>query len=286
MKGETKKDHDGDITLIDLIAVVLRYRSVMILFPALIGAVAALVLFVAPLIGLPIGYAPAYAATQRIVVGSTPPMIEEYLPIDPSALMKELLAQQQVESMVEERTTGGLDSDGRTRINMRYTYRVMAPTEASAIQSINDIVESVTASFRDEMKEAIGVGVTSVDNAIASSSVEGRRFIDSLTTEFEEQDSYTIIMERYVAESAVEITRMMQQRELLRQLANSPESLYAMTGPPRITRDTGFSRSAVLVGSVLGSIVAALFLSFLLEYIRRVRHDPLEIEKIKSAIGK
>ena len=256
---------EDTISLIDLLAVLIRHRLLIIIgtLVALVGAI--IYVSVGP------GAAPEEAAVpeirytvrQDLLVLDLPEAAATYLNLEPAPTVAQLLE----------------------------NPAVVAAAWAQAYD--DDRAQSSPALLQADVAQLIGGGDYTVSNsgAIISlswsdtdrSAAEG--FISALNTAV--ADELASQLGPLAAETAALAPEDSPARALLSRLGTDPGSLLVplgtSTAEERIAPEEGTDPAMIVVIATITALFLFIFLAFVLEYVGRVKQEPEEMEKLKAA---
>ncbi|MFA7567937.1 MAG: hypothetical protein WCY01_12975 [Alkalispirochaeta sp.] len=302
---------DDTISLIDLLAVVVRHRRLIIIGTLCVGIVTAAVLYLGPLAGLEAGPQYRYTAERQVFLTPMPPEAQRYIAVDIPSIARLILEDPQTVGEVfadfedapppnrtHERYLTMVDRD---IIGERYTVAWDGNTRKLTLRYTNSSVENAIG-FLDAMVGTLGPEIATVVGPIFDDAVQS---LDEALAETLDQFGAAVIagiigLEGTSAENdptsliaAVDRAGTTTVRSLadlnlaisrLGSLADDPTTLYSAVGKTAVFEGmSGTGRSTVVIIATITTFFLTVFLAFVLEYIRRVRHDPEEMEKLHSA---
>ncbi|HKK47551.1 MAG TPA: hypothetical protein VJ932_00545, partial [Alkalispirochaeta sp.] len=302
---------EDTISLIDLVAVVVRHRGLIIGGTLLVGVLVAAVLYFGPMLGFEMGPQAVYTAEQRVVINPIPQEVEEFVSVDIPTSVRSLLtdpilvgevyrgfeedppedrSEERFLTMIRrnvigERYTVSWDSNTRT-ITLQYTNSTSEDTVAFLQEILMMMTPEVAAHLEPRFTEAAeslqeSLELTREDLAVLANDTllqltDANRDTDiaSLMTAIDRAGGSTL-------RSLADIERAVARLETL---STDAGSLFSPVGQPVVFEDTtGSSRSMVVIIATITAFFLTVFLAFVLEYVRRVREEPEEMAKLESA---
>lgn len=286
--------YDEDtISLIDLIAVVVRHRRLIVIgtILAAIGAVAVVSLM--PDFGIPAEPAPTYTveqqAEQQLVLYQIPEEFRRYITVDPSTAIQALLTNPRFIGEIY-RIAGGTPATGSPEqylaqirqnvIGGSYTVEWDSATasqrriatlsySAATPEAAQGFLDALTARLGDELTAQIGAQLADDASTVTAA-------IDRLTA-IDENDGLSLGTLAYTEQQ-------------LQAFADDAGRFYTVLEGPAVyevhvqTEQTpSRSSSTVIVIATITAFFLTVFLAFVLEYIRRVKTDREEMGKLETA---
>ena len=301
---------EDTISLIDLVAVLIRHRMMIIIGIILVGIIVATSLYVGPTVGFEIGPEPEYTAQQQILVESIPLNIRQRINVDPAIRLQSILN------------------------DPRFVGEVYAPFETDA-PADRPPERYLTMILRDIIGNAYNVTWDSETNIFtlqytASTPDDATEFLDAMilqsTRELSNQinpqiESAKTIAERTLAESSTRIVRLTEQALLrttstlseewtnevllhlegdgalalsafitvigeitmLEELIAESDQIAIPFGLPVVFEETPRSRSIIVIIAIALAFFVMVFLGFVFEYLHHIRQEPKAMQKLLSA---
>lgn len=304
------------ITLIDLAAVLLRYRRMVVVGTLAVVAVYSALFVVIPFMGVDLGPGPTFAVEKRIRVRPINPNLAEAVTVSTGSTLSSMLkdvplvvecyeaaAARDGSPAINQRSRSRLfDSVNRDMIEGRYAVEYKHATqsvivryetldlefgaallEEVAIKGSETLAEFVDDNVRQSIKstrltvdetktEVNAVIIESIGNAIpdlAANSTSGQRVLDEFASDWVDRLSP-------FADARQTLSRLEELQTQTSTLAVPDEGVSVYEQPGR-------SPIRALVVLTVVAFLFFLILAFVLDYGRRVRSDPEEMTKIRSA---
>ena len=316
---ETHYETD-EISLVDLIAVLIRYRRMIIWGTVVVAILSIGVLFVLPAVGLMDGPASEFEVSVTVRVASLPQTVNRYGSVNFPVTLRETLLdpvyilpyyqqkQQQTDPAVE---------DDRTRPELlRYLeenyigdeYQVVWSEAASSLtltcacenpdnaeQFLVSLVENLAPAVAVDLVAQLTPVISVLEQSLAATQeslagvvLAGSR--DFLQDEFSSASIFASLlryMELNASNSLASLSDLALAREYLTELSTSPATFFSVVGDTRVvaTAPAGTSRSTTVVLSVVAAFFALCLAAFVRQYARNVRNDPVQLAKLKDAWG-
>lgn len=305
---------EDEISLIDLLAVLIRYRRLIIRGTALAGVLAVLVLYVLPLTGLLEVEEDTYTAEVELIVERVPPELREFIPIDPGTLLRASLTDLRTVAAVyrDFATEDELDPEMTHPRYLAYVRREVIPERLSV--GWDGSTRTIRIRWKgDDPEDAVAFVDALIEYAAPSMSEEILRLLqdaeDRLMLNLENarrnlQESLVAAVERMadsprgVSEERIRdliegsetgVIRGLMEAELaleaLRVVTDNPSGLFMVVSNPVVLAEEpeAQGRAVRVVVTVMAAFFLLVFLAFVLQYARNIRRDPEEMAKLQSA---
>ena len=317
---------DDTVSLIDILAVLLRHRRLIVSITVIVTLAAVVVLYVLPALGLSQRYqAPSRVvrgsqsrAVARVQVQALPEITYPYLAstadsVQSLATTTWLMAQ--VTARLDDLNTIAAawrpfaerhpetappDTPEAYLVAVQRDVVPLLEVESDAITGI------ITVSYRAGRPEDASQFVdTLLDGAIDAVAAQiGPNLAQVERTTRDALDRSTTMVERLIAQipssgapgsnqtlqSTVvpmldELVELQAARAVIDSLAQNPAALYSRIGTTAVEPKSGnqWNRSTLVIAVFAVTLVFAIFCAFVLEYVRRVKAQPSELEKLRSA---
>ncbi|MBL8966197.1 MAG: hypothetical protein JNG85_04250 [Spirochaetaceae bacterium] len=281
--GHEGKPED-EVSLVDLLAVLLRYRKIILILPAAAAALAGLYLFVVQ--GL-VGKSPSatYLASHSAPVSPIPGELQATIGVDPVQTLNAYFVSVPVHAaafpkhfpealagMDEIETTTYLKNElVAKRIKYaydpairRYSLSLSDADGTKAGRYLEELWNGAAGLVKERLRDA-------VDSALARTEAE--------LTLFET----TRVLDRTSLEAK---TKLVYSRERLRALKGDadfpfgPDAYLAVS----LEKDDASGRGKTVALVYFASLFLAILLAFILNAIRGIRRDPAAMEKLREAL--
>ncbi|MEX2442950.1 MAG: hypothetical protein WD492_05070 [Alkalispirochaeta sp.] len=301
---------EDTISLIDLVAVVVRHRVLIIGGTFLAGLLVTALMYAGPMAGIEIGPQPVYTAEQRVLVNPLPPELQESVSVDIPTTVRTLLTNPLLvgeayrefedtpredrspeqyltairEDVIGKRYNVEWDSDTLT-ITLQYTNNSREHTVAF----LDEILALVTPEVADYLEPRFVEAGESLratrDRTREDLAILANDTLLQLTDAGIDTDLVSLMeaIDRIGGATLRSLADIERAIGRLEALSEDPSALLSAVGSPIVFEDTTSSRAMVVIISTITAFFLAVFLAFVLEYIRRVRHEPEEMAKLESA---
>ena len=297
-----------EITFLDILVVLIKRRRIVLGIPAVLGILAATVLYIFPLLGLTdTRPEPQYEAQLVLELFPVPSSTVQELEFSTLSLLRHLLSDTAFVGAVYAKVAPSnfheIDSSDynvyirdtiiQDNLVLRHdrstglvTLRYTDPDEQRAIEFLSELVASVQMELSSQFQRRIVSETEQRRNALNLVENELRRVLLE-TWEQVESNSVAELGDHLhlVAGNVGIFTQQAIEMELLSQLSVASGFPFAYESSISVfqvpTVDT--RRSLLLVVSVLTALAASVLLAFVLEYINRVRQDPSESARVRAA---
>ena len=310
----TERRHEDDmISLIDLVAVLVRYRTMIVVAAILAGVLTVVGLYVGPLVGFDFGPQPQYTAQRQIFVENIPQGISEYINIDPvirlqsilndPAFVGEVYAQfeenaptdrtpERFLAMVQRDILGKayeVEWESGTRI---LTLRYTASTPEEARTFVEAVTSQGTSVLRDQINSQLESTKSVLNRIIAQNEAQLARLIGQAidgtsTTSFEILvDEIIAYLEFSGSDTLSTLASVTGDINVLEEVIEEPHRLassFAPTAVFEVLEERSLSPASIGIVAAVLVFFAMVFLAFVLEYVRRVKRDAQEMHKLQSA---
>ena len=317
---------DDTVSLIDILAVLVRHRRLIVSITVIVTLAAVVALYVLPALGLsqryqspsPVVRGSQSRAVARVQVQALPEITYPYLAstadsVESLATTTWLMAQ--VSARLDDLNT--IAAAWRPFAERRPETAPPDTPEAYLVAVQRDVVpllevesdattDIITVSYRAGRPEDASQFVdTLLDGAIDAVAAQiGPSLAQVERTTREALDRSTTMVERLIAQipssgapgsnqtlqSTVvpmldELVELQAARAVIDSLAQNPAALYARIGTTTVEPKSGnrWNRSTLVIAVFAVTLVFAIFCAFVLEYVRRVKAQPSELEKLRSA---
>ena len=317
---------DDTVSLIDILAVLVRHRRLIVSITVIVTLAAVVALYVLPALGLIQRYqAPSRVvrgsqsrAVARVQVQALPEITYPYLAstadsVQSLATTTWLMAQ--VTARLDDLNTVAaawrpfaerrpetappdtpeaylvavqrdvvplleVESDATTGI-ITVSYRAGQPEDAS------QFVDALLDGAIDAVAAQIGPSLAQVErttrDALDRSTTMVERLIAQIPSSGAPGSNQTL--QSTVVPMLDELVELQAARAVIDSLAQNPAALYSRIGTTTVEPKSGnqWSRSTLVIAVFAATLVFAIFCAFVLEYVRRVKAQPSELEKLRSA---
>ena len=317
---------DDTLSLIDILAVLVRHRRLIVSITVIVTLAAVVALYVLPALGLsqryqspsPVVRGSQSRAVARVQVQALPEIAHPYLAstadsVESLATTTWLMAQ--VTARLDDLNT--IAAAWRPFAERRPETAPPDTPEAYLVAVQRDVVpllevesdattDIITVSYRAGRPEDASQFVdTLLDGAIDAVAAQiGPSLAQVERTTRDALDRSTTMVERLIAQipssgasgsnqtlqSTVvpmldELVELQAARAVIDSLAQNPAALYARIGTTTVEPKSGnrWNRSTLVIAVFAATLVFAIFCAFVLEYVRRVKAQPSELEKLRSA---
>ena len=317
---------DDTVSLIDLLAVLLRHRRLIVSITVIVTLAAVVALYVPPALGLTQRYqapssvvgSPRFRAVVRVQAQAMPSITYPYL-ADAGDPAQSLATPTWLISRV---TTWLNDLDTIAAVWRPFVERSPETTlpdtpEAYLAAVQRDVaprleVESdvntgiITVSYRAERSEdasqfvdtlldgAIGAVAAQIGPSLAQVERTTQTTIDRSTTMVEQLiaqippsgvSGSNQTIRSTVVPMLAELIELQKARAVIDSFAQNPAALYSRIGTTAVVPELSgqWNRSTLVIAVFAVTLVFAIFCAFVLEYVRRVKAQPDELAKLRSA---
>jgi hypothetical protein len=301
---------DDTISLVDLVAVVIRHRSLIVLGTLLVGVLTAAVLYFGPMAGLDVGPTPEYTVQRRISVDPLPSELRGVVSITPSTELRAILTDIGVVGHAYRRVEREPDGDlteGRRNVAIRrfaaekYSVSWSGETETMTVSVTTDdpaygadFLEAVIAEAGTAVTARINTRLEEQRQTLETNLAATRAELERLALQAAERVSPSPLgvtptsvlgqLDVGGGTAIVSLFQMERASAALDDISGSAETLYRVEpGTILFEEQTGSGRTTIVIITTITTFFLTVFLAFVLEYIRRVRQEPEEMAKIEAA---
>lgn len=308
-QNNTNPYGEDEISLIDLLAVLVRFRRVIIGGTALAGIIAAVVLYVFPMVGITEPQE-EYVAQVRLVVNRIPEELQDFAPIDPGVLMQAVLTDARIVGEVYRLYNDDLDPDMTPERYLRMIRRDIVGNQLEiewsertrtmdiqwtdnnserALEFVETLIEAATPTMTGQIRRqlqgaerSLAVNIESARIALARSVgtavgriAEGGRTVDEARIqELIGGADVGDISALLAAETALERAQALLQ---------DPSRIFTVATDPIVFEGDGQGRMVRMVVTLFAAFFLMVFVAFVLQYARTVRGDVEEMAKLRAA---
>ncbi len=300
---------DETISLIDLLAVVLRHRRIIIGGTAAAAVLTAAALFLLPLADIHILPPPEYTAQRRLLLDPLPEEVQAYLGVDLPATVMSVVNDPRVIGEVyrpyDDAPEEGLTPEGyltRVRDNVignRFTAEweeqtrmlvlsftandsgdarsfletlegdLRAETVSRLAPRIEDARGTISTALENTRDDLLAAVANVLDPQSATQSAGSRPFLAAVDADADE--TLRALADHHRALAQIEA------------LGENGDAVFSPAGGVTVFEEDRAGRSMILIITVITAFFLTVFLAFVVEYIHRVRQEPEEMEKIAAA---
>lgn len=319
---------DDTVSLIDILAVLLRHRRLIVSITVIVTLAAIVALYVLPALGLSQRYqSPSRVvrgsqsrAVARVQVQALPEIAHQYFASTADADSVELLAtttwlMAQVTARLDDLNTIAaawrpfaerhpetappdtpeaylvavqrdvvplleVESDATTGI-ITVSYRAGRPEDAS--QFVDTLLEGAIDAVAAQIGPSLAQVERTTRDALDRSTTMVERLIAQIPSSGAPGSNQTL--QSTVVPMLDELVELQAARAVIDSFAQNPAALYARIGTTAVEPKSGnrWNRSTLVIAVFAVTLVFAIFCAFVLEYVRRVKAQPSELEKLRSA---
>ncbi len=315
--SESDSTPPDDISLVDLLAVLIRYRRLVLGLPVLTAVGAIVLLYAIPLFAPePVVGTPGYVAEREVVFEAVLPQTERFLSQTPQDAFRSLVSDVRVvlrayqsvstsdrvstlseaglflyirDEVIGERVTVETGEARDTLI-----VRAQSDTADHAEALLSAVLAEASARFADTFEGHIRAGLHSAATELRVAELQLETLdraaltAEQLPGRLQRETLFSALAGNF--ETAVQTySRAVLAWDELNRLADNIHTLFEVDSevllvaqppvlPPQTTR-----RSVVVLVAVFASAFFAIFLAFLLNYVRLVRADAEESAKLRTA---
>lgn len=307
-QNSTNPYGEDEISLIDLLAVLVRFRRIIIGGTALAGIIAAVVLYVFPMVGITEPQE-EYVAQVRLVVNRIPEELEDFAPIDPGVLMQAVLTDARIVGEVYRLYNDDIDPDMTPERYLRMIRRDIVGNQLEiewsertrtmdiqwtdnnserALEFVETLIEAATPTMTGQIRwqlqgaeRSLAVNIESrialarsVGTAVGRIAEGGRTVDEARVRELIGEADVGDISALLAAETALERAQGLLQ---------DPSRLFTVATEPIVFEGDGQGRMVRMVVTLFTAFFLMVFVAFVLQYARTVRGDAEEMAKLRAA---
>ena len=265
------------------------------------------VLYVLPATGVQPVVTVEYEAHRKVLITALPATLEPYVNVNVNATVLSLLRSpdivgevyrpfrnqasvdqtpEQYNTMVRESIIGDrytVEWDEPTGL-VTIGFRHGAPGDAEAF--IDALIGRIETRLGEQMAGRFRDAETSIQTSLERTEGSIARLIMQTAERAGlGSDATTIVAEidSSGSEMLSSLAQTLYAKEELERIAGDPASLLNPVGETTVFEQTTTSRSMIVIITTITALFLAIFLAFVLEYVRRVREEPEEMAKLSSA---
>lgn len=308
---------EDDIGLVDVIAVLVRFRRMIVVGVVVTAMLAIGALWVLPLVGIGGPPRQTYTVRTELEVNSIPAVAGQYLAIDLPQLVLAQLRDERFIAPIFDRYRRDLNEDYQEFNShpeyVRYirddvigeTYDATLSASTSlvvlsctceqpdvAIEFLDEVLDSLPSALQPtisrQTQTAIGVvqrSLESVQQSLVSLISVGTRSITAGNGGQLDPDSLVQYIGANATESMESLSELITAEESLRRLNGQLGDFLSRAGDPVViaNRPEGRSRVVTLALVVIAAAFAFVLVAFVRQYIHKVSSDPAEMAKLRAA---
>ena len=309
-----------EISLVDLLSVLVRYRRMIVFGTLLVAVVALVVLFVLPAAGVLEAYTPLYAVGLEVRVAPVPDVAAQYSSVDllrtlNVALVDPAYVLPYYEQMQASRED--YQAPDRTRpeqlrylqeeyIGDEYTVSVDSAQSVVTLRCrcedpergevfLRSLASNLPSAVQEELALQIAPTTMVLEqslsvtlNSLASAVLAGSQ--DLLANELPRSSGPVLAdlvryLERTVPNSLATLSELVLAQQYFSELSTALSSFLSVADEVEVIAAPaeGAGRATRLVLTVIAAIFALTLTAFVRQYARNVSQDPSQIEKLQEA---
>lgn len=249
---------------------------------------------------------PRYRAELRILVNPLPSDISRFVGIEPHSLFQSVLIDPSVVAESFHLFSTALESVPTSQAARLETVRNLISSDAYSVryesgsrlmyfsytspdaEVSRDVVTEVYSNASTEFGRRMQPIVADAAEAVSRGIADTRSSItDLLIRELEAFGMADLVpanVASLVDQSQVaRLANLELSRNQLVELDQSPERLLTQLGEPLVFQEEPTNPTPLVIIATITAFFLAVFLAFVLEYVRRVQQEPEEMEKLKAA---
>jgi hypothetical protein len=302
-------EREDEISLVDLLAVLIRFRRMIIGGTALVAVLAVGVLYVLPALGATEGPEETYTTEATVIIPALPDSLSERVSLNVSGIVRSSLASPRAvgnaykalddpqcppippdqsdeeylsmvrNKIIDERLTVAWNKDTAV-----LTVSFSCTSSETSKQYIDRLMDEIGSQLAPVVSSQVAVAVESVQDSLQSvrATIASAVSEAAATTAGSTENvlSYLQAEEPAALQSLADLTT---QLERLRGISEKPESLYGMAGSPITTVETESNRLVMVVVATIAAFFVFVLIAFVRQAARNVAQDPEEMGKLKAA---
>lgn len=304
-----------EVSVVDLFAVFLRRRRMILLTPILAGIVAFLTIYVAPETGLfSSDSAASYRAGITIELMPVPDEVLSILEWDILSAVTEMLqdtaiisrayakaapvdleslGKEEFNSIVELDIIGTRLSHSYSRATGILTLQYLSADPNRATLFLQELTKTMYTALSERLHRRTALAIEFNTRALDTAEVEMRNALDRAFVQAVQNNGdmalNSIEQARLTLDSTTAAIRIFSQSAskigfLQEFMANEAYPFVQLSDPVVVShRSPEASRLRRVVVVTLSAFFGAVFMAFVFEYIRKVEKDPQELAKLRSA---
>lgn len=298
---------EDEISLVDLVAVLVRYRRMILGGTALVFVAAAALLFGPDLLGIGEGPEDLYTVTREFDVMTIPEVLENGVPFNPGerahavardpkvvgtayALIEEDpepgRTQAQYNTMIQDDVLGELFETEYTASarTLKLTFR--SPEEESARIFLDAIVQSIEEDLAARIEPLLADVERRAANRIDGTRAALMEMIeDAIVTDARGAANITTeSLARYLNRTLLETFGVEMDRVRQVEIMRNRNAMLREVRDPLVTvRPAARGRTVRVVVSTMAALFLLIFVAFVRQYIRTVRANEEELRKLREA---
>lgn len=315
--SENQKHQNETISLVDLIAVVVRYRR-LIFWGTIVAVVGAALLFYAgPRIGLDVGPQSEFTVERRVVVNPLPVELASHLPFEIGSIIQAVATDPRLVRLSFESAEAAvgkdvppnrsntrfsatirrdvIDNSYRVHLNVRTDTITLSYTtddrefgEAFLEEVIRSIGPELSTQVLPQIEEAAEVAQLAVSDATAAvghlaATAAERAMIGGAAGGQVSSEAILTFLDNNGNGAIAALVAAERVSRKLSDLSVDATALFFPVIGVSVYEEMSGSRSKTVIMIGIAALFVVVFLAFFLEYTRRLKAEPLEMEKLKSA---
>lgn len=311
MSDQNYRYEEETISLIDLVAVLVRFRRMIVGGTVAVAILVGVYLYGLPALGVTERTEETYVTELRLAISPLPERVTEYVSLDVAGAVQAALenprAVGEAYRQVEPKINPEADPD---RSRERYLSMIRRNVIGEALSvSYDNNTSVITMEFSAADKEAsreflqllleqLGIELTPVVRSQVSIAVDNidasldglRMSVVRAAADAQERanngvDSQALAeyLESNAGTALQSMADLISLRERIAALGEETETLFAPLGEPVVYAEPSGGRATTAVIAVITAFFLLVFLAFVRQYIINVRNDEEEMEKLQHA---
>jgi hypothetical protein len=311
-----------EISLIDLVAVLVRYRRMIIWGTVLVGVVVVVALCVFPAVGITGGDAPVYTVSMQVNVVTVPEEVNRYGSVDLLLTLRDVLLDpvyvlphyQRMRSAAGDPMAEGQSRPERLlflrdeyigdeyevsldRAQSSVTISCTCENPELVSEFLRSLVANVDGPVQAEIADRI-VPVSAVIEQALSTTLQSLASVilagsQDLLGDQRSAGSGSVLdslirhLELNAPNSLQSLSQLVLAQEFFAVLSQSVSTFYSTTEETEVIAAPreGTGRSTRVMLSVIAAFFALVLIAFVRQYARNVSRDPLQMSKLREAWG-
>jgi hypothetical protein len=308
-----RREPEDEISLVDLIAVLIRYRRMIIWGTLLVAVLTALVLYVFPAAGVSEPPEQSYTTERSMLIPGVPPEVSEHLSIDVSGAVQSVLTDTRTLAEVYEELENPVcpkipedqsEEEYLTMIrrNVRDeqlsvswsggTSTLSLSFTCTDSQTSREFVNNLFGRLGGELQPVLSSQIETAQQSLRETLQSTRRTLAQTVAAARAEDltggelteaSIVRYLERQNGASIQTLTDVTLALERLEVIREDPTTLFSTVATPITTLEQGQSRSLIAAVVVIAAFFLFVFVAFVRQYAHNVRNDPEEVGKLRAA---
>jgi hypothetical protein len=311
MSDQNYRYEEETISLIDLVAVLVRFRRMIVGGTVAVAILVGVYLYGLPAFGVTERTEETYVTELRLAISPLSERVAEYVTLDVAGAVQSAVANpravgqayRQVEAQINpeadpnrsrERYLSMIRRDvideallvSYDRNTSVLTLEFSAANKEASREFLELLVEQIRTELTPLVLSQVSIAVDNIDTSLEAIRMTVVRAAEDAITQAGngvDPDDLANHLESNADTALQSMADLVSLRERIAALGEEPGSLFAPLGEPVVYAEPSGGRATTAVIAVITAFFLLVFLAFVRQYIINVRNDEEEMKKLQEA---